>query len=378
MKEPLLDKISEGLPKWKTSTVKTLMVLTLSILDKETVCLYKLRGKIGGLFEKSSTLPSSNYRRATRFFTQHCFSCLWIDILYLGFSMLRLKVDYLALDGTSWEHGSQKIHLLTLCVIYKGVAIPIYWEDLRKKGTSNSKERKQLFKRAFRRLNLSGKTLLADREYIGVDWFKYLINNNINFVIRLKKKAYKKDVDRAKGLKYTTLEKKVLRSKKVDKAVAKDFLLEDIPLRIVMVNNKAREDKDAIIYLITNKVDAAYKVAASYFMRWKIESCFKHMKTSGFNLEAINLKSKAKAKLLIAIVVLAYILAVLEGLKVLKKIQSKTYKDGTTTLAVAIFREGIDRIISIANNFSNFCRYLSKKIERAKQAYKCSNAIFVQ
>jgi len=52
------------------------------------------------------------------------------------------------LDGTSWERGGKKYHFI------------IYWEDLNKKGTSNFKERKRLFKKAFRYFNFEGKIVL--------------------------------------------------------------------------------------------------------------------------------------------------------------------------------------------------------------------------
>ena len=65
-----------------------------------------------------------------------------------------------------------------------------------------------------------------------------------------------------------------------------------------MTKNLARDDKDAIIYLITNKKEAANKLANAYFIRWKIETCFRHMKSNGFDLESINLADKNRARLL--------------------------------------------------------------------------------
>ena len=174
MNEALLYKIKEVLPAYKVSTLKNMLILVLAILQKETVCLYKLKGNIGSICDKTATKGASHYRRATRFFSAHAFSSLWLDVLALALVMLRHKVDYLVLDGTSWQYGQRKLHLLTLCGVYKGVAISIFWEDLAKQGTSNCQERKDLLLMAMQRLNLSGKILLADREYIGTDWFKFL------------------------------------------------------------------------------------------------------------------------------------------------------------------------------------------------------------
>jgi len=37
---------------------------------------------------------------------------------------------YLILDGIQWERGKKCIHLLTLCIVYHGIAIPIYWREM--------------------------------------------------------------------------------------------------------------------------------------------------------------------------------------------------------------------------------------------------------
>jgi hypothetical protein len=84
------------------------------------------------------------------------------------FQLLRLKSDYLTLDVTSWKRGEVWCHYLVLCVIYNGVAIPIFWMDLEKQGISSTKERISFMKRVFRSFNLTNKILIADREYIGV------------------------------------------------------------------------------------------------------------------------------------------------------------------------------------------------------------------
>ena len=378
MSEPLLDKIKEVMPSYKTSVLKTLLIIVLSILKKESCNLYKLRATVGNVCENTSSKPSSNYKRIVRFFRGNALSTLWLDLLCCGFSLLRLKADYLALDGSSWEYGSRKLHLLMLCVIYRGVAIPIYWEDLAKKGASSTEERADLLSKASEKFNLQGKTLLADREYIGSDWFRALISLKIDFIIRLKKGCYKDDINQAQGKTYGTLERKVLRSKRVGRTVSKEFILEGMELRVIMARNLARDDKDAIIYLITNKKGSAKKLAGTYFIRWKIETCFKHMKTNGFDLESINLADKERARLLIALTVFAYTISVLEGLKQYDKVKMKKYDEQTQYKMVSVFREGIDTIVVLCNNFKNFCAYILLQKNEAKSKYRSLKTVFVQ
>lgn len=82
---------------------------------------------------------------------------------------------------------------------YQGVAIPIYWEDLQKKGNSSVEERKQMISKAIKYYNVKDKILLTDREYIGEEWFCFLKDNSIGFVIRLRKKNYKETVNETEG-----------------------------------------------------------------------------------------------------------------------------------------------------------------------------------
>jgi hypothetical protein len=377
MKEPLLDKIKEEMPEYKISGLRNLLIIVCAILQKETCNLYKLRGMVGQSSGKTGSKPSSHYQRTVRFFKDYSAGKLWLDLLCLCFGMLRMKAEYLALDGTSWQYGSRKIHLLMLCVVYKGVAIPVYWHDLAKQGASSSEERQKMFAGAMEKLNLKGKTLLADREYIGAEWFKFLMDSGIGFIIRLKKGAYKDAVNQSGGARYSAMEKKVLRSGTPGKAVAKDFVIDGMALRIVMAKNLARDDKDAVIYLISSMALPAKKVSAAYFIRWRIETCFKHMKSNGFEMERINFEDKDKARLLIAMMVAAYTLSVLEGLKDYKDVPVKKYKDGACYKAVSAFREGIDAIAAVCNHFKKLAHYLNQQIQDAKKAYRNPKAIFV-
>ena len=74
------------------------------------------------------------------------------------------------------------------------VAIPIWWEDLGKAGHSSQEERIELLQQAMSRYNLKGMPMLADREYIGRKWFKYLDNSGLCFVIRLKEGIYHQEL----------------------------------------------------------------------------------------------------------------------------------------------------------------------------------------
>jgi len=373
----LLYNIKELLPDYRLSTLKNMFIILMAILQKETVCLYRLKSKIGSISGKTGSSPHAHYTRCIRFFNDHALSDLWLDILSCAMVLLRHKTEYLVLDGTSWQYGQRKLHYLTLSVVYKGISIPIFWVDLKKKGTSNSKERQQLFLKAMRRLNLKGKTVLMDREYIGIDWLKFLKKNGIDFVVRLKRGAYKKWVNEAGGKRYSALEHKISRSRSAGKTVFKDFELSGLKVRLVMAKNHKNSQKEPIIYLLSSLPTSAKHIIKQYRLRWSIETCFKNMKSSGFQLEKINLECPGKARLLVAIVVLAYTLSVIEGLKGYAKVKVKKYSNGNIYKEISAFRKGIERITLKYEDFKKFCRYVFREIFMKISAYRNPDAIFV-
>lgn len=372
MLESLLDKFNLKSLELRKSELQNILILSLSILRVQTVCLNKLKGVVGQITGKEKTKPCSNYQRLLRIFRKHAFSRLWLDILRFSFQLLRLKSDYLTLDGTSWKRGNIWYHYLVICVIYQGVAIPIYWVDLQKHGISNIKERQYLMKRVFRSFNLKNKILIADREYIGIGWFKYLIDNELDFVIRLKKNIYHNAINKAKGKTVQELVEKVKRSKIPNKSVQKTFELDGMKLTFTVSKNPDKNAKEEIIFLISSLGFEAVKIVFIYRIRWKIEHCFKQLKSNGFDLEAMNIRGKAKQNLMLAIVIFTYVISVLEGLKDYKKIVSKSYSNGTTSKATSVFRNGVDKIVILTSSLLKFFKYILKQFQNLKNTYYSS------
>jgi hypothetical protein len=93
----------------------------------------------------------------------------------------------LSIDRTNWQFGKTNINIFMLSVCYEGMAFPLLWHMLPKKGNSNCKERIELIKRF---INLFGKgcieALVADREFIGAGWIHYLQAERLPFHIRIR------------------------------------------------------------------------------------------------------------------------------------------------------------------------------------------------
>lgn len=76
----------------------------------------------------------------------------------------------MAIDRTNWQFGKTDINIFMLAVVHDGVAYPLLFTMLPKKGTSNSQERIDLVQRyigLFERGTID--CLLADREFVGED-----------------------------------------------------------------------------------------------------------------------------------------------------------------------------------------------------------------
>ncbi len=75
-----------------------------------------------------------------------------------------------------------------LSIVHKGIGIPLYWSLLDKRGNSNSEERKKLLNKFIKNFGKDKiEYVLADREFVGQEWFTFL--KDIPFCIRIKKNS---------------------------------------------------------------------------------------------------------------------------------------------------------------------------------------------
>ena len=374
MSLPLLAKISEYFPAQKSTSVKNMLIMSSAIFETESTNLNKVKRNIGKITGNLKSSPDANYKRSIRFFNlpDEEKRALMRTLVFLIVFLVgeKKKIKYLTLDGTSWEIGEKKVQLLTLCIVYEGVSIPLWWEELDKKGHSNTKERKKVIRQAGKVLNLKGLILLADREYLGKEWFKYLINKRVGFVIRLKENTYVEQINEAsQRAKKGEIFQKARYSKLIAMAkwqryknvgLSKYFRIDQKSYTFVVIDNPKNDPKEPLLFFIStlkNKIE----IVKTYPIRWSIECCFKHLKSNGFDLEAINLKAPLKIMLMMAIVSFLYVLCVIEGLKQLKKKKKshyKKYKDGTKTLAVSVFAKGLDFLNNEFFDLESFLDFL--------------------
>jgi hypothetical protein len=278
MPHPLVSKFSSSFLDIRESVIETLFLVCNAIIVSRSTNLFVLKDYLPSLLENKQTHVLSHYKRLIRFFNYSNPTKLTTCILKWLYQLLSKQSKYLILDGTTWEAGDKYIHLLTLCIVYKNVAVPIYWKQLNKKGGHSSQEdRKLLFTEALEIFQLSGMILIADREFIGEDWFRYLTDNQIDFVVRVSKTCYKLPVSKAWGSSHAYLEK---RASKRKSPVGKRFTMGTGSYSFVAVKNTRKDEKEPVLFLVSSLTDFA-KIAAIYKVRWKIETCFRQLKTKG-------------------------------------------------------------------------------------------------
>lgn len=365
---PAFSEFNEFFLDFRESLIQNLFLMCHAVVIARTTNLNIIKDYLPQLLENEQTVSCSHYKRLIRFFNlsepaQHkLIAC----ILGMIFRILSGHIKYLVLDATVWESGTKCYHLLTLCIVYQGVAIPIYWTQLDKNGGhSSEQDRQDLFIEACKRYELSGKILLADREFIGEKWLLFLVSRNIDFIIRMSKTCYKIPISQSQGYVHSKLEKLATNAAKSRRGVFKKFQIKEHTYSVVIVKNDKEDPKEPLIYFIST-LDDKRQILDGYRIRWRIENCFKHLKTNGFNLEDLNLRTDAKLLMMFAIVIMAYVLSIYLGLEN-KNEYMKKYKDKSKNLSVSYFRQGLSILKSIAWNFKKFKEFLINLFKKTHQ-----------
>jgi hypothetical protein len=332
----LLAQVKQQHPEWKASTIKNTLLMVALILSEKTVNLWKLKAGVSKQLGNKGVDSRSHYQRLKRWLWQEkATPGIWIQLARASLSLLSGQTDCLIIDGSSWKSGGLTYHFLTLSVLYQGVSVPIWWLELGRLGQSSQWHRQLLLRSALRLLNLRGKVLVGDREYIGVDWFAALKRAGIDVVIRLRVSDYQAAIE-ASGKSIAKLEAKA--KSQLGQVCWQPFTLKEAQYTFVLVAYRNRSGKEEFLRLITTLTPA--EAVEYYQQRYRIESMFRHLKSNGFDLEALHLEYGYKIRLMMAVVVLAYTLAVSYGLVDFKH-KVKPKKHGSPEMSV--FRWGLDK-----------------------------------
>jgi hypothetical protein len=155
---------------------------------------------------------------------------------------------------------------------------------------------------------------LADREYIGLKWFKSLrAFFKLHFVVRLKKGIYHDYLNGAWGKSREEMMRK-WKSCKRKNHVSERILIQGLSCYYIICRNpKAGHPKeDEFVFLLTSLLNRT-TAAKAYAFRWEIEVSFRHLKTNGCNLEDMSVEGPEKRELMFAILNLLFVICIREG-----------------------------------------------------------------
>jgi len=167
---------------WHGARLTFLALFLVALFRVETVNLDKLSSVFA-----NRAKPESNYKRLTRFL--RAFPVDFDDIARAIVSWSQIPQPWtLSLDCTNWSFGSVHFNILMLGIVHEGLAFPLFWTMLDKRGNSTSDERIDLLDR-FERVfpNAQVRCLTGDREFVGKDWCSYLLlPKTLPFRLRLR------------------------------------------------------------------------------------------------------------------------------------------------------------------------------------------------
>lgn len=279
------------------SRLLTLAVLIAGLVQSRTVNLSHLASHLSG-----PARFASKYRRLQRFFQfvrldQVVAARIVVHMLNLE------RPKYLALDRTNWKLGSRDINILMLAIVTRRFRVPLLFALLPHQGSCDMDHRIALLRRYLALFPAASiRCLLADREFIGVEWMDFLNENNIPFAIRMKIDMTV-TLDDGRTWSIATL----LRRRRARSAAlickghvngTRGFTREPISLVAKRLGN------GEWLIIATSRPDPK-QALNDYRKRWGIECLFGDTKTRGLNIEDTHITNPDKLASLIIIVMLA-------------------------------------------------------------------------
>jgi hypothetical protein len=280
---------------------------------------------------------NSSYRRIQRFMKEFDFPMKIVSELI--FKLLPSnKHLVLVLDRTNWKFGSKNINILMLGVSYKNVAFPLMFKMLNKQGNSDMTERIKLIEQYIKWFGKDSiDCLLADREFVGNKWLKFLNENKIRYYIRIRNNfkiySYQKQAEIKAFWLFNNL--------KTGEFYHYPKIVELHGQMCYLSGTKTidRTGKPEFLIIVSfNKPDQAM---AYYKQRWQIETLFRGLKSSGFNIEDAHVTDIERLEKLFSLTMIAFIWCYKIGDYLDEKIRKiKIKKHGRR--AVSVFKYGLD------------------------------------
>jgi len=311
-------------------------ILIMAIIKFRTVNLTKL---VPCLWMK---LLETRYKQIQRFFRNFRFDGILLARFIAWF--LWEWPYILSMDRTNRKYGKVDINILTVGIVYKGVAFPVLRKLLPKRGNSNTKERTCIMRRFMRIFwKWSIGLLLADREFIWRDRIMWLMKNKVEFILRVRNNT---------KIEWYGRTKHIFHSFKHDKMYVPRILKRKRKVRWIELYITWMKTKDE--YLIVISPNSRKNAIEEYWMRWEIESLFWCLKSRWFNFEDTHLQDPERISTMMWVLSIALVWAHVVWERkasitpiLIKKHGRKQY---------SIFRYGLDYLRDVFENVVKFSK----------------------
>ena len=278
--------------------VKLISHVIIALCKVQTVNFEKLANAFDAKVRSDSSL-----RRIQRFIANYNLNA---DLVArLVFNLLPQQERFiLSIDRTNWKFGQTNINIFMLGIVYKGVAFPLLFTMLDKRGNSNCGERIDLVNRFIKLFGKQGiESIVADREFVGDKWLGFLNENKLRYYIRIRNNfkvflPHKDKTIKAAHLFNRFKVNEFVYYPKIVKINGQLCYLSGCKLN----NRNAKQD-----FLIIVSFNKPEKAQHQYKQRWQIEMCFKAMKSSGFDIEKTHLQDIKRIEKLILLVIIAFV-----------------------------------------------------------------------
>jgi hypothetical protein len=350
---PLERTLAENLA-WNKARINFLAKFLIALIQVRTVNLTEIASVFAGRAKEAS-----HYKRIQRFL--RAFQISYAVIAVLLVALIGVPGPWvLTLDRSDWQLGKTPLNVLVLGLVYKGVAIPVLWTILDKKGNSNTNERIALIEEFIRLFGVASILYLcADREFIGKHWFQWLMRNQVDFRIRVR---YNTQITNGRG--------ELVDAKRLFRSLAINQPLDLEKARsiwgLAMWVSGMRLASGEYLILVAPQYGAT--AIADYAKRWEIETLFGCLKSRGFRLEETHVIEAERLKKLIALLALGFCWAHIVGEWLSRQKALKTKKHGR--VAVSIFRLGLNHLRRILCNLSD--RFQQIAFRQVTQLLSCT------
>lgn len=284
---------------------KCLKSLVIALLKVRNVNLFELAQ---AAFSNVRTL--SGVRRIERLLSMPVFTAARTGLAILR-ALAPQEKYILTLDRSTWELGKRVYNILAIGICFDGISLPVYFRCIEKRGATNFTEQISFMESVLDLIPAERiECLVADREFGYTNFMRWLQVRDIPFTLRVRESC----VVRTRRSKKSRTLKSILSSLRVGERVVLSgayIVSGSLKVRICALRRRGCGKENLLILATPVKSTFTDRI---YRLRWEIETSFRALKSGGFEIENSHLPLDGRFQSLLAIVLMAYACAFIEGL----------------------------------------------------------------